>query len=103
MANRNADDEKVLIEIAKTNVQNPKNKLIIYDARSWTAAQANRFKGGGLENTKYYTNCEIQFCDIDNIHAVRDAINDMYKLGTTPGILNNISKYQLHIEQSNWF
>ena len=38
MTNRNADDEKVLAEIGKCNLYFPQNKLIIYDARSWTAA-----------------------------------------------------------------
>lgn len=73
----------MLAEIGKCNVHFPQNKLIIYDARSWTAAQANRFKGGGLENTKYYTSCEVQFCDIDNIHGVRDAMTEMHKLAWT--------------------
>ena len=39
-------------------------------------ALANRVTQGGFENTKdYYTNCEIIFCDIDNIHVVRDSFN----------------------------
>jgi myotubularin-related protein 6/7/8 len=81
LANRNEDDERVLLEIGRTNVYNPQNKLAIFDARSWTAAQANRFKGGGLENVKYYTNCELLFCDIDNIHGVRDAYSKVMALG----------------------
>lgn len=103
MGSRNMDDERVLFEIARTNVNFPGNKLIIYDARSWTAAQANRIKGGGLENTKYYTSCEVEFCDIDNIHGVRDAMTDMYKLGSTPGVLGNPQKWMLAVEQSNYF
>lgn len=103
MANRNQDDERVLAEIAKTNVHFPQNKLIIYDARSWTAAHANRFKGGGLENTKYYTSCEIQFCDIDNIHGVRDAMTEMYKLASTPGVLSNPQKWHTAVEATNYF
>ena len=59
----------------------PQNRLAIFDARSWTAAQANRFKGGGHENVKYYTNCELLFCDIDNIHGVRDAYSKMIAIG----------------------
>lgn len=43
---------------------------------------ANRVTQGGYENTKdYYTNCEIIFCDIDNIHVVREAYNKIYDLG----------------------
>lgn len=78
MMKRSEEDERVLLEIGRTNVYYPQNKLAIFDARSWTAAHANRIKGGGIENTKYYTNCELQFCDIDNIHAVRDAFSKFY-------------------------
>lgn len=102
MGNRNPDDERVLFEIGRTNLNFPNNKLIIFDARSWTAAHANRFKGGGLENTKYYTSCEVQFCDIDNIHAVRDGIIEMYKLGTTVGVIKNPQKWLIALESANW-
>jgi protein tyrosine phosphatase len=102
MANRNQEDEKVLFEIGRTNLHNPMNKLIIFDARSWAAAHANRFKGGGIESTKYYTTCDIQFCEIDNIHAVRDAIARMYEIGQTTNVLANIQKYLLALENSNW-
>ena len=47
--------------------------LVIFDARSSTAAQLNRFKGGGVENESNYTNCILEFGDIENIHKVRDA------------------------------
>lgn len=103
MAKRNHDDEKVLAEIARSNVNFPQNKLAIFDARSWTVAQANRFKGGGLEDTKYYTSCELQFCDIDNIHGVRDAMTEMYKLGWTPGVMSSPQKWHLAVDQTNYF
>ena len=50
MGNRNPDDELVLSEICRTNVNHPGNQLIIFDARSKVAAHANRIKGGGIEN-----------------------------------------------------
>ena len=101
MGNRSADDERVLSEIGKTNINHPGNKLMIFDARSWTAAHANRIKGGGIENPKYYANCDIQFCDIDNIHAVRDAVQKMYDLGQTD-VLTNPQKYLQAIENSKY-
>jgi myotubularin-related protein 3/4 len=91
----------MLNEIAKTNVINP-NKLIIYDARSYLNAFANHVIGGGFENTKDYQNCEIEFCDIDNIHAVRDAILKMYDLNNFPSILNNPSKFLTMLDNTNW-
>lgn len=56
---------------------------MIFDARSYINAFANKANKGGFENTKdYYLNCEIQFCDIDNIHGVRDALTKMYDMAT---------------------
>jgi hypothetical protein len=59
MKNRNQDDERVLSEIGRTNVNHPGNQLMIFDARSWAAAHANRIKGGGIEDPKYYANIEV--------------------------------------------
>eukprot|EP00347_Sterkiella_histriomuscorum_P008157 403346164 len=69
ITSRSQEDELKLLEIGRTN-PDPSKKLIIYDARSYINALANRVNKGGFENVKdYYTNCEIRFCDIDNIHG----------------------------------
>ena len=83
MAGRSFDDERMLSEIGSLSPkQQDSKKIIIYDARSYINALANKVMSGGFENTKdYYKDCEIVFCDIDNIHAVRDAINKVYELG----------------------
>lgn len=47
--------------------------LKIFDLRPRAAAMANRTGGYGYENTSYYTNTTLQFCNIQNIHAVRDS------------------------------
>jgi len=56
---------------------------MIYDARPKLNAQANKMKkgGGGFESSSNYNNCEIVFCDIENIHEVRKAFNGMYQVG----------------------
>ena len=46
---------------------------VIYDLRGKTAAIGNKFKGKGFESSLHYTNCEVCFEDIPNIHGVRDA------------------------------
>lgn len=80
ITNRSLEDEYYLQEIAKTN-PDPTKKLMIFDARSYINAFANKLNKGGFENVKdYYTFCDIQFCDIDNIHGVRDAINKVYEM-----------------------
>ncbi|XP_078786489.1 phosphatidylinositol-3,5-bisphosphate 3-phosphatase MTMR4 isoform X4 [Oryzias latipes] len=49
------------------------HKLLILDARSYTAAVANRAKGGGCECEEYYPNCEVMFMGMANIHAIRNS------------------------------
>ena len=52
----------------------PKQKKVyIVDARSKNAAQGNRMKGGGFEQEEYYTDCQVEFGNIANIHDVRDS------------------------------
>ena len=91
----------MLTQILNTNKNS--NKLIIYDARSYLNALANRVNKGGYENTKdYYTNCEIIFCDIENIHSVRDAYNKVYELGQSSQIYSNSSKWFTFLDNTNW-
>ncbi|XP_015502272.2 myotubularin-related protein 4 isoform X1 [Parus major] len=54
------------------NVGTPQ-KLLILDARSYTAAVANRAKGGGCECEEYYPNCEVVFMGMANIHSIRNS------------------------------
>lgn len=49
----------------------PTSKMLIIDARSYTAAMANRAKGGGCECSEYYPRCEVQFMNLANIHSIR--------------------------------
>lgn len=83
---------------------NNNSRVVIYDARSYINAMANRINKGGFENTKEcYTNCEIQFCDIDNIHAVRDAITKMYEIGlSNTQAFTNISKWLTALDNAGW-
>lgn len=56
---------------------------MIYDARPRVNAEVNRLRGGGYEDCGaggLYANCEIQFCNIDNIHEVRTAYEKMCAL-----------------------
>lgn len=47
------------------------SKMLIIDARSYTAAMANRAKGGGCECSEYYQRCEVHFMNLANIHSIR--------------------------------
>ena len=79
-SSRSFEDELMLTQIGHTNPNNP-GKLSIYDARQYINAMANRMNKGGFENiSDHYTNCSIDFLEIENIHGVRDACNKMYEI-----------------------
>ena len=63
-------------------------KITIFDARSKLAAQGNKFKGGGYEDVDNYENASIQFCDVENIHAVRENYEKYTNVGYS-GKFNN--------------
>ena len=41
------------------------------------SAYANRLKGAGFENIENYKNTQLIFCEIDNIHAVRQSYSKL--------------------------
>ena len=74
---RNDYDEELLRKI--TMIGSTK-KIIIYDCRPYLSAQANRLKGAGFENIVNYSGSEIIFCQIENIHTARNALNKIYSI-----------------------
>lgn len=70
---------------------------MVYDARSYMAAFGNRIAGKGFENKQNYKNIEVIFCDIDNIHGVRDAHKKLHKVYNNPS-----HKFLSHLEHSGW-
>mmetsp|Transcript_33884 Transcript_33884/g.82153 ORF Transcript_33884/g.82153 Transcript_33884/m.82153 type:complete len:1647 (-) Transcript_33884:1494-6434(-) len=68
--NRGKEEEWMLQELRLTS---------IFDARPTENAFANKAKGGGYEDPRFYTRrgdakCEIHFCDIHNIHRMRSSL-----------------------------
>lgn len=53
------------------------SKMLIIDARSYTAAMANRAKGGGCECSEYYPKCEVLFTNLANIHRIRNSFQSI--------------------------
>jgi len=69
------------------------DKLVIYDARPYLNALANKvsflfiynkLKGAGFENVENYQKCEIKFCEIDNIHSVKSSAYKLNALLSSP-------------------
>ena len=92
---RMLEDELMLIEIGKATKERIQfGRVVIYDARPKMNAQANKYiKNGGYEDLKYYKNCDILFCDIDNIHEVSKCFRKMYEISDDPLNYNSMIAY----------
>lgn len=72
---RNFDDEAFIAAIQSCTPQ--KHKLHVYDARPFLNAAANKAGGKGYETEENYTDCEIHFLGIENIHVMRGAMQKL--------------------------
>jgi myotubularin-related protein 1/2 len=52
----------------------------ILDARPKANAVGNQAMGGGYENADNYTDCQLEFMNIENIHVMRESLNKLYSL-----------------------
>ena len=59
--------------------------LYIMDARPKINAAANRAAGAGYENTSHYENASLAFLNIENIHVMRKAYNELRDICIDPG------------------
>lgn len=96
--NRNAYDEKLLSFISQISSG---KKLIVYDARPYLAAYANKLKGAGFEDEKNYVNTEVKFCDINNIHAARSSLSKIYNMLKEKDF-RITKKFNSALESSGW-
>eukprot|EP00339_Tiarina_fusa_P009074 CAMPEP_0117083900 /NCGR_PEP_ID=MMETSP0472-20121206/59067_1 /TAXON_ID=693140 ORGANISM="Tiarina fusus, Strain LIS" /NCGR_SAMPLE_ID=MMETSP0472 /ASSEMBLY_ACC=CAM_ASM_000603 /LENGTH=823 /DNA_ID=CAMNT_0004812705 /DNA_START=85 /DNA_END=2557 /DNA_ORIENTATION=- len=87
-------------EYLKDWVPEPGCGLKILDLRPRSAAMANRTGGYGYENTSNYPTATLQFCNITNIHGVRDSYQ---KLCT---VCNSLSTADVNwtslVEDTKW-
>ena len=80
----------------------PDGKLYIFDCRPKLNAFVNRVGGGGYEKEKDYDNATLFFCEIDNIHKARKALNSLYSLCLSNKI-NDYNNFWTNLEQTGWF
>lgn len=73
------------------NTNNFLNKLFIIDARPHMNALANRTTGGGYEHDDNYTDCEIVFLNIHNIHVMRESLRKIFDMALPVSTVNNQS------------
>ena len=94
--NRSEADESYL-----ENVREENEVLDIFDARPYLNAFANKFKGAGFENTSNYKNTNIHFCEIENIHYVRNCFEKQQKLFSNEKLWEDKSFYS-GLEAAGW-
>ncbi|XP_061105771.1 myotubularin-related protein 4 isoform X2 [Conger conger] len=75
--NSDSDFDSSLTVCPSPEANGSPQKLLILDARSYTAAVANRAKGGGCECEEYYPNCEVMFMGMANIHSIRNSFQSL--------------------------
>eukprot|EP00808_Paulinella_micropora_P028061 g14987.t1 len=75
----NKHDQR-LLKVLREQSSLSKRKLYIFDARPKIAAVGNRVAGKGYELESDYKDCELIFCNIDNIHAVRRSLRSVAEM-----------------------
>jgi len=94
----NTMDEKYLSSLRNTG----QVKLVINDSRPRKNAVANRLRGGGYEFCgKVYTDCVIEFQNIENIHNIRHSLIGVQKLCRKSSPQSDTS-WNTHIAQTQW-
>uniref|UniRef100_A0A914XGK3 phosphatidylinositol-3,5-bisphosphate 3-phosphatase n=1 Tax=Plectus sambesii TaxID=2011161 RepID=A0A914XGK3_9BILA len=77
-ARKSAEDERYLQMIIEANAQS--DRLFILDARPEVNAKVNKAKGGGYESEDSYSNCQLVFLDIQNIHVMRESLRKLKEI-----------------------
>ena len=76
-------------------------QFTIYDARPYLNAASNKVKGGGYEDVEDYQNAKLIFCNIENIHKAREAIDKTEEICTDEKIMTN-KAFWSQFEATGW-
>lgn len=87
------------IQYIKLNAFPLFQRLLIIDARSYASAVTNRARGGGCECTEYYTEADIDFMNLGNIHTIRKSFHQLRQLCASPPDNHN---WLSGLERSLW-
>ena len=76
----------------------------IVDCRGRAAALGNRAQGKGTESVADYENATLKYCDIGNIHTMRESQQALVELLTTcdVGGKDDTSAYLIALEATGW-
>nr|XP_039264373.1 myotubularin-related protein 2-like [Styela clava] len=96
---RSRDDERYVQMILDANPH--AHKLLIFDARPQANAVANMARGGGYEKNEQYQNAEVIFCDIHNIHVMRESLRKLQDICFLPQ-LSQDKHWLSSLDQTQW-
>ena len=96
LGSKNKEDINLINEI-----KNLGSNFFIYDARPFINAASNKVKGGGFEDVEDYECAKLIFCDIENIHKAREALNKTEEICTDEKIMTN-KKFWSQFEATGW-
>eukprot|EP01088_Endostelium_zonatum_P018546 TRINITY_DN598_c6_g1_i1.p1 TRINITY_DN598_c6_g1~~TRINITY_DN598_c6_g1_i1.p1 ORF type:complete len:908 (-),score=271.30 TRINITY_DN598_c6_g1_i1:6-2729(-) len=74
---KSESDQNVIKSIRENDNRKQSTTLTIFDCRSKVNAYANTYHGAGTENIDDYSDCEISFLNISNIHKMRDSFTSL--------------------------
>eukprot|EP00128_Syssomonas_multiformis_P018777 Colp12_sorted_trinity150504_noHs@13759 len=97
LQNKSQADVDMIEAIRKTNPNDV--KLMIMDARPRVNAVGNQVKGAGFEDMSVYTNIELVFLNIANIHGMRDSMRKLREL-CAPSL--DDTKWLSLLEATHW-
>ncbi|KAK7910301.1 hypothetical protein WMY93_014985 [Mugilogobius chulae] len=91
------EDERLLQIIMDANAQS--HKLTVFDARQSSVADTNKAKDGGYESESFYTNVDLNFLEIPNIHVMRESLRKVKDV-----VYPTIDEAHWHsaIDQTHW-
>ena len=97
LGSKSKEDVQLIKEIKSLG-----NNFIIYDARPYINAASNKVKGGGFEDVEQYgDDAKLIFCNIENIHKAREAIEKTEELCTDEKIMTN-KTFWSQFEATGW-
>ena len=88
MRRKRSTDDEYMLQLLHT--QTSSSCLYIIDARPFRAAFGNSVMGKGYENIDNYINTKLEFCNIDNIHIIRQSLNKLTEI-SLPNIYYNLN------------
>ena len=91
--------------ILLTKIAEGSKKLIVFDARPFLNAYANKLKGAGYEDISQYQdiNMELLFCNIPNIHSVRGSCHKVYSTLAFKNDTEDKKGKPKNRENGNWY